>query len=104
MMRSSVSVTFANTSPLTIDLDGADALSLEEARAWLDEQFTRMECEPLRPTGKLLTADKVVVVAQAAGLQKFREAAWARDFARAASAALGRPLVNIDVPSLSISY
>ena len=33
------------------------------ARWWLDDQFIQMGCEPLRPTGKLLTADKVVVVA-----------------------------------------
>jgi hypothetical protein len=79
-------------------------MSNEEARAWLDQQFTRMECEPLRPTGKLLTADKVVVVAQAAGSDKFADAAWAQAFARAASAALAKPMVHIDVAALSISY
>ena len=79
-------------------------LGSDEARRWLDEQFTQMDCEPLRPTGKLLTADKVVVVAEAAGPKKFADAAWALAFARAVTAALGKPLVNIDVASLSISY
>jgi hypothetical protein len=76
----------------------------DEARAWLDQQFTQMDCEPLRPTGKLLTADKVVVVAQAAGSDKFADAAWAQAFARAASAALAKPMVHVDVAAMSISY
>ena len=103
-MRSEVSVTFRNSPPVRIDLSDAQPMPQDEARQWLDEQFIQMACEPLRPTGKLLTADKVVVVAQAAGPAKFAEAQWARQFARAASAALGKPLVQIDVDSLSISY
>ena len=103
-MRSEVTVTFENQPLVQIDLHDAAPLPSEAARRWLDEQFTQMGCEPLRPTGKLLTADKVVVVAEAAGPQKFADAAWALEFARAVTAALGKPLVNIDVPSLSISY
>ena len=89
---------------MRIDLDGLPPMPNDEARAWLDQQFTQMKCEPLRPTGKLLTADKVVVVAQAAGSDKFADAAWAQAFARAASAALGEPMIHIDVATLSISY
>ena len=37
------------------------------ARAWLDAQFTALDCEPLRASGKLLTVDKVLRVTQAAG-------------------------------------
>ena len=103
-MRSEVSVTFKNQLPVQIDLHGAQPMPTEAARLWLDEQFTQMGCEPLRPTGKLLTADKVVVVAEAAGPARFAQAAWAQEFARAASAALGRPMVHIDVTALSISY
>jgi hypothetical protein len=93
-MRSEVSITFKDRAPVRIDLDGLPPMSNEEARAWLDQQFTRMECEPLRPTGKLLTA----------GSDKFADAAWAQAFARAASAALAKPMVHIDVAALSISY
>jgi hypothetical protein len=103
-MRSEVSVTFRDHPPVRIDLHDVQPMPNDEARQWLDAQFTQMGCEPLRPTGKLLTADKVVVVAQAAGPAKFAEAEWAQAFARAASAALARPLVQIDVESLSISY
>lgn len=101
-MRSAVTVTFENQPLVQIDLHDAPPMPSEAARRWLDEQFTQMDCEPLRPTGKLLTADKVV--AEAAGPQKFADADWAMAFARAATAALGKPLVNIDVASLSISY
>ena len=103
-MRSEVNVTFKNSPPVRIELGDAQPMPQDEARHWLDQQFIQMGCEPLRPTGKLLTADKVVVVAQAAGPGRFAEAEWAQQFARAASAALGKPLVQIDVDSLSISY
>lgn len=103
-MRSEVSVTFRNGPPVRLDLNEVQPMPQESARKWLDEQFTRMECEPLRPTGKLLMADKVVVVAQAAGPSGFADARWAQDFARAASAALAKPVVHIDADSLSISY
>ena len=65
---------------------------------------TQMGSEPLRPTGKLLTADKVVVVAQAGGMTKFSAPKWAQEFARATSAALGKPVVHVDVAALGISY
>ena len=103
-MRSEVSITFKGASPVRIDLNEVQPMPHDVARWWLDDQFTQMGCEPLRPTGKLLTADKVLVVAQAAGLAKFAEAKFAQEFARAASAALGKPVVHVDVSALSISY
>jgi len=104
IMRSEVSVSFQDHLPVQVDLHEVQPMSNEAARRWLDEQFTQMGCEPLRPTGKLLTADKVVVVAEAAGPARFADPQWAQEFARAVTAALGRPMVNIDVTSLSISY
>ncbi len=103
-MRSEVTVTFAGQAPLRMDLDRLQPLAADAARAWLDLQFTEMGCEPLRPTGKVLSADKVVVVAEAAGMRKFADAAWSREFARATSAVLGKPVVHVDVPSMTISY
>ena len=103
-MRSEVSITFKNQLPVQIELNDAQPMAAEAARRWLDAQFTEMGCEPLRPTGKLLTADKVVVVAEAAGPHKFADAGWAHEFATAAVAALGKPLIHIDVTALSISY
>ncbi len=103
-MRSEVTIAFKGTPPVRIDLDEVQPMPHDVARWWLDDQFTQMGCEPLRPTGKLLTADKVLVVAQAAGLAKFSEAKWSQEFARAASAALGKPVVHLDVAAMSITY
>lgn len=103
-MRSEVTVTFKNSPPVQIDLNEVQPLPHDLARVWLDDQFAQMDCEPLRPTGKLLTADKVLVVAQAAGPARFADPAWAQAFARAASAALAKPVVHIDVAVLRISF
>lgn len=103
-MRSEVTVTFEGAAPIRMDLDKMQPMPHDAARAWFDRQFTELGCEPLRPTGKVLAADKVVVVAEAAGAAKFAEARWAQEFARATSAALGKPVVHVDVASLSISY
>jgi hypothetical protein len=103
-MRSQVSVTFKNQAPVRMDLHEVEPMPRDEARKWLDEQFIAMECEPLRPTGKLLMADRVVVVAQAAGPAKFADESWAKQFALAARAVLGKPSINVDADSLSITY
>ena len=103
-MRSEVTVTFKGIAPLRMDLHEVQPMAHDAARAWLNDQFTQLECEPLRPTGKLLRADKVVCIAQAAGPKKFAEAAWSQQFACAVSAALAKPVVHVDVPSMSISY
>jgi hypothetical protein len=103
-MRSEVSITFKGSSPVRIDLNEVQPMPGDVARLWLDDQFTQMACEPLRPTGKLLIAAKVVVVAKAARLARFAKPKWAKEFARASSAALGKPVIHIDVASLTISY
>jgi hypothetical protein len=103
-MRSEVTVTFEGTAPVRMDLNKVEPMRSDLARAWLDQQFIELDCDPLRATGKVLTADKIVVVAQAAGPAKFAEHDWAQEFARATSGALGKPVVHVDVSSLSISY
>jgi hypothetical protein len=99
-----VSVTFRDQSTQRVDLAGLQPMERDAARQWLDTQFLALECEALRATGKLLMTDRVVVVAQAAGPEKFSDPDWAQTFALAASTALGKPVVNIDADSLSITY
>ena len=79
-MRSEVTVTFEGTAPVRIDLNKVQPMSQDVARAWLDQQFIELDCDPLRPTGKVLTADKVVVVAEAAGAAKLADQKWAQEF------------------------
>jgi len=85
-------------------LHTADPLPLEAARAWLDQEFVRLECTPARLTGKVLFADKLLAVAQAAAAQGFADPAWAGQYARAAAGALGRPLIRVDVDAASVGY
>ncbi len=106
-MRSQVIVTWGDPASYRIDLEEVQPMPHDQARHWLDEQFMAMGCEPLRPTGKVLTADKILCIAQAAGEAHFRDVAhreWAAAFARAASAALAKPVVTVDVPGQSLSY
>jgi hypothetical protein len=77
----------------------------DEARRWLDEQFLANDCEPLRPSGKVLTADKVLALAGAVGPQRFGDDAAFRDaFARAVVAALGKPVVRVDVEAGAVTF
>ena len=74
------------------------------ARAWFDEQFVAMQCHPLRASGKVLTADKVLVVTQAAGAKLFRDPAWSKAYLAAVTCALAKSMVRVDVPSMAITY
>ncbi|BEU95367.1 hypothetical protein ACDW_10720 [Acidovorax sp. DW039] len=103
-MPSEVSVRLAADQEYRFDLSSAEPMAHEAARLWLDEQFTTLDCEPLRASGKVLLADKVLTVAQAAGAALFSQAEWGQRFALAASAALARPIVRVDVPAMAITY
>ncbi len=103
-MRSEITVKLADGAELRFDLDEVQPMPHDVARWWLDDQFTRLGCEPLRPTGKVLTADKVLCVAQAAGAKLFADAKWAGEFSRATSAALAKPVVRLDVAAMAITY
>jgi hypothetical protein len=63
-----------------------------------------LDCEPLRASGKVLTADKVLVVTQAAGAKLFGDAKWAADYVAAVSSALGKPMIRVDVPAMAVTY
>jgi len=102
-MRSEVKVV-VQAQEFVFNLEGRTAMASDVARQWLDQAFVELECEPLRASGKLLLADKVVVIARDAGSARFADAAWGAAFAAAASAALGKPIVTVDADTLSLSY
>jgi hypothetical protein len=103
-MRNQVFVVLAGEVELNFNADDASPMAPEAARAWLDEQFTALGCEPLRPSGKVLTADKVLRVTEEAGPSLFADRKWSADYARAVHAALGKPLIRVDVPAMAITY
>lgn len=103
-MRSEMSVRLAGGQELRFDLEDAPPMLQEQARGWLDTQFVQLECEPLRATGKVLLADKLIAIARAAGPELLGDPQWFSSFARAASAALAKPVVRLDLEQLTVSY
>jgi hypothetical protein len=102
-MRNEVNVVVEGQE-FSFSMEGKEPLANDVARKWLDEQFVSLQCEPLRASGKLLLADKVVVIAREAGSKHFADAAWGAAFAAAASAALGKKLLHVDADTLSVTY
>ena len=52
----------------------------------------------------MLLADRVLVVAQAAGLARLSDPQWGQAFAKAASAALSKPVVRVDVQAMAVTF
>ena len=103
-MQSEVIVTLSAGQEYTLDADAAPKFTHEEARRWLDDEFVRLECEPLRASGKVLLADKVLTVAAAAGTKLLSDPDWSARFAGATVAALARPVVRVDVPGMAVTF
>lgn len=103
-MVSEVIVQWDAEQQFRVNVDRLSPMGNEEARRWLDEQFTALDCQPLRPSGKVLLADKVLVVALEAGTRRLSDGAWLHAYARAAHAVLSRPVIRVDVASMSVSY
>lgn len=105
-MRSEVIVVLDGDREYRVDIQSLSPISSDEGRRWLDQQFVSLECEPLRATGKVLLADKLVVVAREARNRPelFDNEDWRNSYAQAAHAVLSKPLIRVDVPAMSISY
>ena len=98
-MRQDVTVVFgADDSVEILVPTGTPIGAHEEGRRWLDQAFQANGCEPLRASGKVLTADKLLAIADTVGRQRFDSDAEFRDgYARAAIAAMGKPVVRVDL-------
>ena len=105
-MRSEVIVILDGDHECRVDTQALTPVSSDEGRLWLDQQFVSLDCEPLRATGKVLLADKLVVVAREARNRPelFDNEDWRNTYAVAAQAVLSKPLIRVDVPAMSISY
>lgn len=85
------------------ELVAHDAISREEANRWLDAQWEELECEPTHPMGKVLMLDRILGIAQYAGEQRFAHPnEWARQYANAVAAVMGRPAVRVDVADRTV--
>ena len=86
-MRSEVKIVFSDGAVSILDVLSRPVMTSPEGRQWLDQQFVDLDCEPIRASGKVLIADKVLVVASTAGPSMFANANWAAYFAQATLAA-----------------
>ncbi len=105
-MRSIVTIIFNERQRLeyTVEADSAPEAQAE-ARNWLEATFTRLECEPLRHSGKVLLLDKVLGVADSLGYDVFvQHPERAEEFARQTATALARPAITIDLPGLTVGF
>ena len=50
-MRHEVRVLIDERQEFTFELVGVEPMAPDVARQWLDEQFTQLECVPLRASG-----------------------------------------------------
>ncbi len=103
-MHNQISVLLDKGVEFFFTVPAGASMGHDAARAWLDKQFTSLDCEPLRASGKVLTADKILVVTQAAGAALLGDAQWSAEYVAAVSAALGKPMIRVDVPGLAITY
>lgn len=104
-MTATVRLSFGPVEILCHPPEGQAPQPADEARRWLDEQFTAYDCEPLRHLGKVLTGDKLIALAEAIGARGFEaDAALRGAFARAATAVLGSAAVHVDVDARSVSF
>lgn len=105
-MRQEVIVHFGPAGRVELALPaGESPPPPDEGRRWLDEQFVAHDCEPLRASGKVLIADKVLVLAATVGERRFADdPAWAQAYARATLGALARPVVRVDVAAGAVTY
>lgn len=79
--------------------------TIDEARRWFDDEFTKLECDVATPTGKILIIDKILNVARYGGQARFADNLdWGNTFARCAATVLGRDLIRIDVENNTIGY
>ena len=103
-MRQQIHVVLPKQQEFQLAVDDASPMTREEARNWLDGQFVALDCEPLRASGKVLSADKVLRVAESADPSLYVDPVWSHDFARAVSVMLGKPSIRIDVPAMAVTY
>ncbi len=102
-----VTVSFGKGKEYEFEFSETELLesSPEEARRWLDKEFSELKCEPTNPTGKVLIIDKILGIARCGGEQRFMDGKrWATQFARYTALALGRDLIRVDVDGYTIGY
>jgi len=99
-MRGAVIVSFGRGRDYELRITAGDKPlpTEQEGDLWLSQQFDEFGCTPRSMVGKVLSLDKVLEVARAAGEKHFAgDIAWAEAYARAVLATLKRDVVRVDL-------
>jgi hypothetical protein len=81
----------------------ANAMTKDQARAWLSNEFETLECSPTNPMGKILVLDMILNVAKYGGEDRFRQGGeWAKKFAAVVAVLLARPAIKVDVANFVV--
>ena len=105
-MRHQVTIIFSPNQTLEFilhDLDLSDA-AIESAQQWLYNKWEELECEPFRPSGKVLLLDRILGIAQEVGYHELNDhPALAENFAKHIAIALDSAHVTVDMPALIVA-
>jgi hypothetical protein len=106
IMRSTVTIIFNSHQSIERNIEAStEDGSADSARDWFDDTWTRLGCEPLRPSGKVLLLDKVLGVADALGYGELAQNdALMEEFATQAALALGKPRIIVDLPGSVVGF
>jgi hypothetical protein len=104
-VRHQITIIFSQHQSLEFvlhDLDLSDS-SVESAQQWLYNKWEELECEPFRPSGKVLLLDRILGITQEVGYHQLSELGEVADnFAKNIAIALESQNVVIDIPALTV--
>lgn len=105
-MRSVVTFVFGPEQTLEVPVDiRASALGAMNARAWFEDAWVSLGCEPTRPSGKVLLLDKILSVTEALGyadLLQDNDSAY--ELAFQVALALEKPAITIDLVDQTVGF
>ncbi len=106
-MKGDVTVNFGNGRILELQVrcDASSPKASAAAHEWLEATYVRMECEPVRLSGKVLLLDRILAIAMATGYDGLsQDTDLAEAFACNTVLAVGHARITIDVPGLTVGY
>jgi len=104
-MRCDVSFIFNTTQTLQVQLNMEPSNAFAaQSQQWLVEKWEELECEPLRPSGKVLVLDRILGITDAMGYHFLQNHPQQREeLARHCINALGSPNITVDLPGLVVN-
>lgn len=105
-MRCVVTLIFGPDETLELPVSVVTStLGALNAREWFEEAWVRLECEPIRASGKVLLLDKIICVTEALGYPLLSQSSGhALELASQIALALKRPYITVDLPDSTVTF